>query len=73
MADKKIIGDLGEDIALKYLENLGYTLIERNYRGKQTRGEIDLVMTKGVVIVFIEVKSTKTGKFWICSLLNIRT
>ena len=47
MANKKIIGNLGEDIALKYLEGLGYTLVERNFKGKKTRGEIDLVMTKG--------------------------
>lgn len=63
MANKKIIGNLGEDIALKYLENLGYTLTERNFKGKKTRGEIDLVMTKGVVIVFIEVKYRRQGSF----------
>lgn len=48
---------------MKYLENLGYTLLERNFRGKITRGEIDLVMTKGVVIVFIEVKYRRQGSF----------
>ena len=54
MANKKIIGNLGEDIALKYLEGLGYTLLERNFKGK---------MTKGVVIVFIEVKYRRQGSF----------
>ena len=48
MANKKEIGNLGEDIALKYLENLGFTLLERNFIAKKTRGEIDLVMTKGL-------------------------
>ena len=46
MTNKKEIGNLGEDIALKYLENLGFTLLERNFIAKKTRGEIDLVMTK---------------------------
>ena len=55
MKNNKIIGNEGEEIALKYLEKLGFKLLKRNFRGKN-RGEIDLVMTKGVVIVFIEVK-----------------
>lgn len=63
MANKKIIGNLGEDIALKYLEDMGFTLLERNFRAKNTRGEIDLIMTKGVVIVFIEVKYRRQGSF----------
>ncbi|WP_300757359.1 YraN family protein [uncultured Brachyspira sp.] len=63
MANKKAIGNLGEDIALKYLEELGFSLLERNFKGKKTRGEIDLVMTKGVVIVFIEVKYRRQGSF----------
>ena len=63
MANKKIIGNLGEDIALKYLEGLGFSLLERNFKGKNTTGEIDLVMTKGVVIVFVEVKYRRQGSF----------
>ena len=55
MKNNKIIGDKGEEIALKYLEELGFKFLERNFRGKR-RGEIDLIMTKGVVIVFVEVK-----------------
>ena len=35
------IGKTGEDLATKYLENLGYTIIERNFVAKQ--GEIDIV------------------------------
>ncbi|MDA0039362.1 YraN family protein [Brachyspira hyodysenteriae] len=38
-------------------------MVERNFKGKKTRGEIDLVMTKGVVIVFIEVKYRRQGSF----------
>lgn len=63
MKSKKEIGNLGEDIALNYLKNLGYELLERNYKSSITRGEIDLIMTKGVVIVFVEVKYRRQGSF----------
>ena len=60
MKNNKEIGDKGEEIALKYLEKLGFELLERNFRGKR-RGEIDLIMTKGVV--FVEVKYRRQGSF----------
>ena len=61
---KREVGNEGEDIALAYLLNLGYALLCRNWRSKHRNfGEIDLVMTKGVVIVFIEVKYRKQGCF----------
>ncbi|OGG41432.1 hypothetical protein A2837_02885 [Candidatus Kaiserbacteria bacterium RIFCSPHIGHO2_01_FULL_46_22] len=37
----KKTGDLGEEIAAKYLKNKGFSIIERNYRKKW--GEIDIV------------------------------
>ncbi len=50
-------GDKGEDLAEKFLENLGYTLLLRNFciRG----GEIDLIMHDSVQdqVVFVEVKT----------------
>ncbi len=61
---KTEVGYEGENIALQYLLNLGYTLLCRNWRSKKRGfGEIDLVMTKGVVIVFVEVKYRKQGCF----------
>ncbi len=47
-------GAWGEDLALRYLIQNGYTLIERNYRIR--RGEIDLIMRKDEALVFVEVK-----------------
>ena len=52
---KRQIGDKGEDIVCKYLENKGYKVIERNYW--KPWGEIDIIAKKGSNISFVEVKS----------------
>lgn len=52
---KQEIGSLGECIAVKYLENKGFTIITRNYRKKW--GEIDIIAEKSEILHFIEVKS----------------
>ena len=53
------IGKFGEDIATKYLQKKGYTIIERNFSCKQ--GEIDIIAKDFSELVFIEVK-TRTSK-----------
>lgn len=53
-------GAIGEYIALKYLTGKGYTFIQKNYR--IAGGEIDLILEKDDIIIFVEVKCrTKTG------------
>ncbi len=54
-------GRIGEDIALSHLQNLGYRLIERNYR--YGRNEVDLIMWDQRVLVFVEVKSRNSSKY----------
>ena len=49
------IGELGENIAVKFLVKQGYSILERNYTKKW--GEIDIVCEKNRKIYFIEVKS----------------
>ncbi|KKQ35845.1 MAG: hypothetical protein US50_C0004G0034 [Candidatus Nomurabacteria bacterium GW2011_GWB1_37_5] len=48
-------GQLGEDIACKYLEDIDYRIIERNYTKKW--GELDIVAFRDHIYYFIEVKS----------------
>ena len=54
---KQKIGKIGEDIACKYLENKGFTILERNFTVKA--GEIDIIANRGEELRFIEVKSAK--------------
>ena len=49
------VGELGEEIACKFLVNHGFSVLERNYTKKW--GEIDIVAQKGGKRYFIEVKS----------------
>lgn len=55
MAKHNEIGKIGEDIAIKWLENNGFSVIEQNYWKKF--GEIDIVARETDTIHFVEVKS----------------
>jgi putative endonuclease len=48
-------GKRGEDLAVAYLVEAGFRIIERNYRC--LFGEIDIVAQEGETLVFVEVKS----------------
>ncbi len=52
---------IGEEIAVNYLRKLGYKIIDRNFRARNT--EIDIVATKDNVLVFVEVKTRTSEKF----------
>ncbi|MFH0856523.1 MAG: YraN family protein [bacterium] len=58
MSSKKIIGNYGEKLALKYLVKNGYNILETHFFGRF--GEIDIIATKDGKIHFIEVKSRTT-------------
>lgn len=55
------IGKLGEDLAVKYLQQMGYKVIERNFECKQ--GEIDIIALEENELVFIEVKTRTNIKY----------
>ncbi|MGE5298258.1 MAG: YraN family protein [Acidobacteriaceae bacterium] len=63
MTDKN--GAEGEDLTARHYESLGFKIIKRNYippKGRAT-GEIDLIATKGKLLVFIEVKTRNNESF----------
>ena len=61
MYKKKILGNLGEDIACKFILNKGYEIVERNFYCRQ--GEIDIIAKDKNEIVFIEVKSRSSIQY----------
>jgi len=50
------LGRQSEDWVIQYLEQSGWILLTRNFRGR--RGEIDVVARHGPVLVFVEIKSS---------------
>jgi len=62
MPYKQQQGQLGEDAAAAFLAENGFTLLERNVRCGRS-GELDLVVTNGALIVFVEVKKRSTDAF----------
>ncbi len=54
---RKILGEKGEDIALKRLKSIGYEILEKNYRCPF--GELDIIARDDDYIVFIEIKTRK--------------
>jgi putative endonuclease len=59
--DRKRYGQSSEQIAARFLKRNGYKIIERNYR--TALGEIDIVARHKGVLVFVEVKARRTGRF----------
>ncbi len=60
-AERRHLGQLGENIAVRVLEELGMECLVRNFRYK--RDEIDLVCRDGVLLCFVEVK-TRGKRGW---------
>ena len=65
-------GQIGEDLAARFLVSRGYQIVARNWRpttasGKRslghTRGEIDIIAWHGEILCFIEVKTRSSNRF----------
>ena len=54
-------GAAAEAAAARLLERRGCTILTRNYRTKG--GEIDIVAVEGEVLVFVEVRLRRDGRF----------
>lgn len=55
------LGAMGEEVAVRHLEALGYRVVARNYRCQ--RGEIDCVAVDRGTLVFVEVKARRTAHY----------
>lgn len=61
MAQHIETGKKAETLAGVFLEEKGYEILAKNYR--YGRAEIDIIVKKGIFVVFVEVKSLTNTKF----------
>ena len=61
MAAHNELGKWGEDVAMHYLVDRGYRLVERNWR--QGHRDLDLVMLHDNTLVFVEVRTRSNDLF----------
>ncbi len=59
--DQREYGKYGEELAAKYLKRHRFTLLERNYTCLY--GEADLIVKKGNLFCFVEVKARSSEHF----------
>jgi len=65
------VGQIGEELAARFLQKEGYRLVAanfktpvgRNRRGAQVTGEIDLIALDADVLCFVEVKTRSSDEF----------
>lgn len=61
MAEHNDLGNIGEEIAVRYLHDNGFMVLETNWRfGKD---EIDIIAEKGDFLVIVEVKTRASSGF----------
>jgi putative endonuclease len=59
---KKNLGKQGEEIAVKYMLNHGYNILERNFYTRY--GELDIICCDNKkAIIFVEVKARRSIKY----------
>ncbi|WP_109301707.1 YraN family protein [Aquimarina sp. AU474] len=61
MAEHNALGRKGEEIAIKFLIDKGYQVLEKNYR--YLKSEVDIIAKIKNVIVVVEVKTRSTPDF----------
>ncbi len=54
-------GKSGEDLAVLFLENKGYAILERNWRSR--RNEVDIIAYEKKTLHFVEVKTRTSFDF----------
>jgi putative endonuclease len=59
--DTRELGELGEELAVRYLIKKKYHILARNWRDRG--GELDIVARDGGTTVFVEVKTRTSDTF----------
>jgi putative endonuclease len=62
MTKDAALGRRGEDLAHRYLQKKGFSVVARNYK-PGADSEIDIVARYGDLVVFVEVKSRTSVEF----------
>jgi len=57
------LGRRGEDVAHRYLQRKGYTVVARNFVPRSGRGDLDLVAWHQNRLVIVEVKARRNTDF----------
>jgi putative endonuclease len=60
-ANRHLLGRQGEALAASWYCTRGFCIVARNWR--TARGEIDLICTRGELVVFCEVKARSSDAF----------
>ncbi len=58
---RKALGAWGENVAVQYLQENGYTILARNWKTKL--GELDIVAQNRATIVCVEVKTRAASRY----------
>ena len=58
---RRALGARGESAAAQWYEARGFVVVDRNWRRRE--GEIDLVVQRGRLLVFCEVKARSSARF----------
>lgn len=61
MAQHNDLGTEGENLAAAFLEENGYTILERNWTFQ--KAEIDIIAQKGEILAVVEVKTRSSTDF----------
>jgi len=61
MAQHNELGKKGELLAIDFLLDKGYTILEKNYR--YLKAEVDIIVQKEQVLAAVEVKTRSTAYF----------
>ena len=61
MAWNNILGKRGEELAVHFLKEKGYKILETNWR--HGREELDIIAKYGEILIFVEVKTRNNNHF----------